>query len=142
LDQIPQLTSSRPLELDDTPFSLSSTSTNGQDGTSRALLVGINYIGQNGQLGGCHNDVWNVKKYLVEVQGFQEENILVLVDDGRNRHFPTRKNIIAALRQSVAQSMPGDSVYFHYSGTVVLWASSKSAWISVSSHVTVFVFHS
>jgi metacaspase-1 len=142
LDQIPQLTSSRPLELDDTPFSLSS----GQVGTSRALLVGINYIGQNGQLGGCHNDVWNVKKYLVEVQGFQEENILVLVDDGRNRHFPTRKNIIAALRQSVAQSMAGDSVYFHYSGTVelhmsttrIMWASLKSAWIrSLSNFFTV-----
>jgi hypothetical protein len=110
-DQIPQLTSSRPLELQETPFSLV-----GGNGTRRALLVGINYRSQNGELSGCHNDVLNFKKYIMEKQGYSEHNILVLIDDGQH-HYPTREKIIRALRQLAAQSVAGDSVYFHYSGT-------------------------
>ena len=54
-EQIPQLTSSRNLELNETPFTLRNTSTTNNTNTNnqgicRALLVGINYIGQNGQL--------------------------------------------------------------------------------------------
>ena len=45
LDQIPQLSSSRPLELQETPFSL----TNGP-GQRRALLVGISYRGKTEKL--------------------------------------------------------------------------------------------
>jgi hypothetical protein len=78
-------------------------------------LQGINYYGQTGQLSGCINDVMNVKKYIMECQGYLEEHILVLVDDGKH-HFPTRQKIICALLHLVAQSAPGDSVYFHYSG--------------------------
>ena len=114
-DQIPQLTSSRPLDLQDTPFSLV-----GGQGTRRAVLVGINYRGQDGQLSGCHNDVFNVKQYIMNVHGYQEHNILVLVDDGQHRH-PTRDAIILALKQLVVQSQAGDSVYFHYSGTALYY---------------------
>ena len=28
----------------------------------RAVLIGINYVGQQGELSGCHNDVLNIKK--------------------------------------------------------------------------------
>lgn len=114
-DQIPQLTSSRPMELQQTPFTLV-----GGNGTRRALLVGINYLGQNGQLSGCHNDVLNIKQYLIKHQGYLEQNILILIDDG-NHHFPTRQKIIAGLRQLVIHSKAGDSVYFHYSG---MWGHS------------------
>lgn len=109
--QVPQLTSSRPLELEETPFSLRSRA---QGGTQRALLVGINYYGQTGQLSGCINDVMNVKKYICHHHGFLEKHVLLLIDDGV--HKPTRENIIRALRRLVEQSKPGDSVYFHYSG--------------------------
>jgi hypothetical protein len=112
-DQVPQLTSSRPLELQETPFSLV-----GGNGNRRALLVGINYRGQSGQLSGCHNDVLNFKKYIIEQQGYLEHNVLVLIDDGQH-HYPTREKIVRALRQLVAQSVAGDSVYFHYSGTSI-----------------------
>jgi len=112
MSQIPQLTSSRSLELEEQPFSLTS-SANG--GTKRALLVGINYYGQIGQLSGCINDVLNVKKYICNHHGFLEKHVLLLIDDGRH-HKPTRENIIRALRRLVAQSKAGDSVYFHYSG--------------------------
>uniref|UniRef100_A0A7S4EN29 Peptidase C14 caspase domain-containing protein n=1 Tax=Pseudo-nitzschia australis TaxID=44445 RepID=A0A7S4EN29_9STRA len=125
MSQVSQLTSSRPLELEETPFSLRSIpATNQQQqqqqqhgggGTQRALLVGINYYGQRGQLSGCINDVLNVKKYLCNYQGFLEKHVLLLIDDGRNHH-PTRDNIIRALQRLVKQSKPGDSVYFHYSG--------------------------
>ena len=113
MSQIPQLTSSRPLELEERPFSLKSNNPNG--GTQRALLVGINYYGQSGQLSGCINDVLNVKKYLCNHHGFLEKHVLLLIDDGRN-HKPTRENIIRALRRLVEHSKAGDSVYFHYSG--------------------------
>ena len=50
-EQIPQLTSSRNLELNETKFTLrNNRDGNNNSGICRALLVGINYIGQNGQL--------------------------------------------------------------------------------------------
>ncbi|KAG7366735.1 caspase domain containing protein [Nitzschia inconspicua] len=117
ITQIPQLSGSRPLDLQETPFSLVNQQSQfyGTEGTRRALLVGINYYGQSGQLSGCINDVKNVQKYLVEHQGYRKENVTVLADDGQHP-VPTREKIIRGLRQLVAQSNPGDSVYFHYSG--------------------------
>lgn len=112
-DQIPQLTSSRPLELQNTPFELQASK---QNGTQRALLVGINYTNQEGALSGCHNDVYSMKHYLKTVQGFTEKNIVTLVDDGKHLE-PIKHEIIRALQLLVKDSMPGDSVYFHYSGT-------------------------
>lgn len=109
--QIPQLTSSRPLDLDETPFTLHASPT----GARRALLVGINYQGQSGELRGCHNDVYHMHDYLVKVHGFPPRDILVLLDDGQH-HSPSREKIIRALRHLVAASRPGDAVFFHYSG--------------------------
>ena len=70
--QIPQLTSSRPLNVSDAFYIVPPSST----GTKRALLIGINYVGQKGELSGCHNDVLNMKEYLIEVLGFKEKNIV------------------------------------------------------------------
>jgi hypothetical protein len=68
--QIPQLTASRKIELK-TPFHVVPP---GNNGTCRALLIGINYTGQKGALTGCHNDVLNVShQYVVVVV---VENIL------------------------------------------------------------------
>jgi hypothetical protein len=126
-DQIPQLTSSRNLELQDTPFSLAGPG----GGTRRAVLVGINYQGQGGQLSGCHNDVLNMKKYLVQEQGYLEHNILVLIDDG-SHHYPTREKVIRSLQQLVAQSVPGDSCYFHYSGK---WIGMDGQYVFAAQRV-------
>lgn len=111
MEQIPQLTSSRPLELKNTPFSLIGD----PSGRRRALLIGINYKGQSGELSGCQNDVFNVKKYIVNQHYFPEHDVTVLIDDGRHL-LPTRHNIIVALQRLVQQSKAGDSVYVHYSG--------------------------
>jgi hypothetical protein len=111
--QIPQLTSSRPLDLEETPFQLVG---GGTDGRRRALLIGINYQGQNGELRGCHNDVLRMQEYIQKEHGFPPEDMLVLLDGGQHQHHPTRKNIIAALQALVAHSQAGDSIVVHYSG--------------------------
>lgn len=109
-DQVPQLTSSRMIDVNK-PFEL----VNPGNGTKRAVLIGINYRGQQGELSGCHNDAMNMKKYLMRVHGFQEHNMTVLMDDGRHQS-PTKANILFAYQQLVRQSQPGDTVFCHYSG--------------------------
>ena len=47
-------------------------------------------------MSGCHNDVANIKRYIMDVGGFDEENIVVLMDDGEALE-PTRENIMKAL---------------------------------------------
>lgn len=113
-DQIPQLTSSRLIDVNTTMHIVPPDFKPAQN-RKRALLMGLNYVGQQGQLSGCHNDVKNIKKYLVEVQGFNESEMLILMDDGRH-HTPTRKNIIDSFKRIVEYSEPGDVVFIHYSG--------------------------
>ena len=57
----------------------------------------------------------NIKKYLIECQGFKESEMLILMDDGRH-HAPTRKNIEDAFRRITEYSNAGDVVFVHYSG--------------------------
>jgi len=59
-DQIPQLTSSHQITVDE-PFDLVPPITEDGGGVRRALLIGINYVGDSpGELSGCHNDVYNM----------------------------------------------------------------------------------
>jgi len=109
--QIPQLTSSRKIDLD-TPFCIAPE---GSTGTRRAVMIGINYPGSNAELSGCHNDVLNMKEYIMDVHGFDEDNITVLMDDGEHKE-PTRSNILASYKQLVEDSEDGDVVFCHYSG--------------------------
>lgn len=109
--QNPQLSSSRNIDLGQ-PFRVCDT---GSSGTKRAVLVGINYVGQSGQLSGCHNDVGNIRKYLMNIHGYEAQNIQLLLDDGKNTN-PTGANIRSALQSLVKDSKKGDSVFFHYSG--------------------------
>ena len=112
-DQIPQLTSSRMIDVNKTMHIVPPGST----GRRRAILIGINYVGQRGQLSGCHNDVNNIKKYLIEAQGFNEGEMLILMDDNNPKHHaPTRRNIEDAFQRIVHYSQPGDVVFVHYSG--------------------------
>jgi hypothetical protein len=113
-DQIPQLSSSRMIDVNDS-FEIVSQQSIQAQGARRALLIGINYVGQEGQLSGCHNDVKNISKYLISDQGFQEKNMLILMDDGQH-HSPTRKNILDAFDRIVQYSKAGDVVFIHYSG--------------------------
>lgn len=109
--QIPQLTSSRQLDVH-SPFEIVPS---GSTGTKRAVIIGINYIGQQGELSGCQNDCWNMIAYIKDVWGFQDENITILMDDGKHTP-PTQENILNAYRTLVAESQPGDVAFCHYSG--------------------------
>lgn len=110
-DQIPQLTSSRMIDVNETMYIVPP----GCTGTKRAVLIGINYVGQQGELSGCHNDVHNIKEFIMDVHGFEESNITVLMDDG-NHSEPTKNNILKAYSSLVSNSVAGDVVFCHYSG--------------------------
>ena len=110
-DQVPQLTLSRMIDVQKEMHIVPPGST----GTKRAILIGINYIGQSGQLSGCHNDVKNISKYLENYQGFQTKDMLVLMDDGQH-HNPTKVNIENSFARITQYSQPGDVVFLHYSG--------------------------
>eukprot|EP00979_Chaetoceros_neogracilis_P015297 scaffold5659_cov256-Chaetoceros_neogracile.AAC.4 len=109
--QIPQLSASRDIDVD-TKFDITPDNFSG---VKRAVLIGINYVGQQGELAGCINDVLNMKEYLMDVHGFEESNMTILLDDGVHSD-PTKENILNAYRKLVNDSQPGDCVYCHYSG--------------------------
>lgn len=110
-DQIPQLSSSRLTNVDEPMVIVPKDVT----GTKRALLIGINYTGMQGELSGCHNDVGNIKKYLIDNCGFNESEMLILMDDGEH-HAPTRRNIIGGFQKLIEYAKAGDVVFVHYSG--------------------------
>ncbi|PTB77202.1 p20 subunit of caspase [Trichoderma longibrachiatum ATCC 18648] len=86
-------------------------------GRRKALLIGINYFGQRGQLRGCINDVRNMTAYLVEQFGYKREDMVILTDDQQNpMSQPTKQNILRAMHWLVKDARPNDSLFFHYSG--------------------------
>jgi len=86
------------------------------NGRRKALFIGINYYGQNGELRGCINDVHNIKNFLSK--NYRIDEVLVLTDDQTSnpRKMPTRQNILAAFRWLRNGAKSGDSLIFHYSG--------------------------
>jgi hypothetical protein len=109
-DQIPQLTSSSVIDVNEPMELVPKTS-----GTKRAVLIGINYTGQDGELSGCHNDVKHIAQYLQKVHGFKKQNMSVLLDNGKCDE-PTYANIMMTLERIARESQPGDTVWLHYSG--------------------------
>lgn len=105
-DQIPQLSSSRPTNLDET-FTLLPDNFSGK---CFALLVGINYVGQSGELSGCHNDCLNMKEYIMQCHGFEEDDILLLLDDGEHPP-PTGDNILTMMHKIATFAESGDAVW-------------------------------
>ncbi|KAF6840062.1 caspase domain-containing protein [Colletotrichum plurivorum] len=86
-------------------------------GKRKALLIGINYFGQDGELRGCINDVKNVSTFLVERYGYKREDMVVLTDDQQNpMGQPTKQNLLRAMHWLVQGAQPNDSLFFHYSG--------------------------
>ncbi|KDR73066.1 hypothetical protein GALMADRAFT_252495 [Galerina marginata CBS 339.88] len=87
------------------------------NGKKKALCVGINYFGQQGELRGCINDVKNIQGFLISEYGYKREDMVILTDDATNpRMQPTRENIIQAMQWLVRGAQPNDSLFFHYSG--------------------------
>ncbi|KAF4121531.1 Caspase domain, partial [Geosmithia morbida] len=85
-------------------------------GRRKALLIGINYFGQRGQLRGCINDVRNMTAYLAEHFGYRREDMVILTDDQQNQMSqPTKQNILRAMHWLVKGAQSNDSLFFHYS---------------------------
>lgn len=90
----------------------------------RALLIGINYTGMDGELKGCRKDVERMTAFLHD-RGFSEGDIVTLDEFSDVETFssdpltrvakPTRKNILEAMKWLAS---PGENslLFFHYSG--------------------------
>lgn len=112
-EQIPQLSCSRKMDMA-TTF----TPINAQpSGRKKSLFIGINYVGQRGELRGCHNDVDSMQR-LMSKYGFSVvdgQDCAVFMDDGQH-NSPTHANIVNAFRWLVQDAQAGDSLFMHYSG--------------------------
>jgi len=100
--------------------------------TQRAVLVGVNYIGTSNQLQGCINDVYRVSDILKSVYKFNHSNVVILTDDQNNGSstYPTKANILNALKTMVNSVQPGDVSVFHYSGHGMLDSSRSQTNMS------------
>ncbi|KAK0521001.1 Ca(2+)-dependent cysteine protease [Tilletia horrida] len=87
-------------------------------GKRKALLIGINYVGTRAELRGCHNDVENMKNFIMQRAGYKQDDMVILTDrpGADMRSIPTRQNITAAMNWLVRGAQPGDALFFHYSG--------------------------
>lgn len=86
-------------------------------GKRRALLIGINYFGQEGELRGCINDTKNLSEYLIQNHGYKREDMVILTDDQQNPVMqPTKHNIINAMQWLVKDAQPNDALFLHFSG--------------------------
>ena len=109
--QIPQLSSSCPMDIE-TKFDLTPDNFSGR---KRAVSIGINYVGQSGELRGCHNDVLSMVDYIKDAHGFKDNDITILIDDGGHAD-PTRANKLGAYSKITDENKLGDVVFLHYSG--------------------------
>lgn len=75
----------------------------------KALLIGINYPGTAAELRGCVNDVMLMKDVITEQYGFDEVKIVTDND-------ATTSRILRELNMLVDNAVPGDYLYFHFSG--------------------------
>ncbi|KAI9784425.1 MAG: Ca(2+)-dependent cysteine protease [Peltula sp. TS41687] len=86
-------------------------------GRRKALLIGINYFNQRGELRGCINDVKNMSTYLNQNFGYAREDMVILTDDQHNPlSQPTKANMLRAMHWLVKDAKPNDSLFFHFSG--------------------------
>ncbi|RKF82244.1 Metacaspase-1 [Golovinomyces cichoracearum] len=90
-------------------------------GKRKALLIGINYFGQKGELRGCINDVHNMTSFLNQRYGYQRDDMVILTDDQHNPvGQPTKQNILRAMHWLVKNAQPNDSLFFHFSGKTLI----------------------
>jgi hypothetical protein len=71
-------------------------------GRRKALLIGINYFNQRGQLRGCINDVRNMSSYLVEHFAYKREDMVILVGSLVHDACKARSAMLAPRRPASA----------------------------------------
>lgn len=110
-DQTPTFTSSRKIKTN-SPMQIVPEMSSGK---RRALLIGINYTGQRGELTAPHNDCMNIKNFLIQMHKFRESEMMILMDDGVHQS-PTKENIENAFILLTKYSQPGDINFISFSG--------------------------
>jgi hypothetical protein len=89
--------------------------------TSKALLIGINYRGDN-RLDGTLDDIISVYQFLTQKSTkspcFNVSNVKLSLEKSQNANnvFPTKENIKKSIEWLGKDIGTGDSVYIHYSG--------------------------
>ena len=81
----------------------------------KALLIGINYKGSDAELRGCINDIIHIKNILINNCDFNNDNIKVLTEEQTDLP-PTRGNIEQHIHLLTSELLPGDILFFYYSG--------------------------
>lgn len=83
----------------------------------RAVVIGVNYFNQKGEMKGRIDDARNLSRYLQQIKRYRREDIILLSDD-QNGSFsqPTKKNILTALMWLVKNAQPGEKLILYYSG--------------------------
>jgi hypothetical protein len=76
-----------------------------------ALLIGINYTGTSNELYGCINDANSIKDFIIN-KNF--DNIILMTDLTEKK--ATRNNIINEFKSLLKLALPGDFIFFFYSG--------------------------
>ena len=112
MSQSPQLVTSRPIDAVNEEVWIVPPDC---EGVKRALLMGVNYTGEDHALTSCHSDIRNMKQYLMQVHGVERENMLIIMDDD-NHHQPTKQLFLDGLRRLCEISQPGDSIFVQFSG--------------------------
>jgi hypothetical protein len=82
--------------------------------TKYALLIGITYFNTESKIYGSVNDVIMMKKFLIEVKGYNDDKIVVLRDDDDKYNQPTKDNIVNELNNLIQQSNEGATELFLY----------------------------
>jgi len=112
---LPTLSTTRPINIREERLRIVSTA---KRGVKRALLIGAHYqdeAEENVWLASCHKDVRGLRNHLIHKEGFEKENVLVMMDDDRH-HEPTKGHILDALVRMCQISETGDSIFVHFSG--------------------------
>ena len=90
-----------------------------------AVLVGIDRYSESSDkinLHGCVSHVEGTAAFLKSSLGIPSDHITVLTSEKVSHHdvsshaYPTKANVVRALREIAIRSKPGDFLYFHYSG--------------------------
>lgn len=85
----------------------------------KSLLIGINYVGSQHALSGCHADVDNIAEFLSYRGYTNDHRSRVIISDMEgvpwdSPYYPTGHNILAAMDWLVSE--PGCTLFLHYSG--------------------------
>lgn len=88
-------------------------------GRKKSLLIGINYVGSQHELQGCHQDVENMRGFLSAMGYSSDRRDQVVLRDDRHTDpqgpfWPNGHNMMAAFQWLVSE--PGTINFLHYSG--------------------------